>query len=70
MFLVLVDSNGKRVDERVWKLDEAKAAMRALVECGCGVHLAVRSDATESFFLLYKQNGTDFGNAVCVRASA
>ena len=52
MFLVLVDSNGKRVDERVWKLDEAKAAMRALVECGCGVHLAVitmRSDANESF---------------------
>ena len=52
MFLVLVDSNGKRVDGRVWKLDEAKAAMRALVECGRGVHLAVitmRSDANESF---------------------
>ena len=52
MFLVIVDSNGKRVDERVWKLDEATAAMRALVECGCGVHLAVitmRSDVDESF---------------------
>ena len=52
MFLVLVDSNGKHVDERVWKLDDAKAAMRALVECGYGVHLAVitmRSDVDESF---------------------
>ena len=52
MFLVLVYSNGKRVDDRVWKLDEAAAAMMALVECGCGVHLAVttmRSDVDESF---------------------
>ena len=52
MFLVLVYSNGKRVDERVWKLDEAAAAMMALEECDCGVHLAVitmRSDATKSF---------------------
>jgi len=52
MFLVLVYPNGKRIDERVWNLDEAKAAMRALVECGCGVHLAVitmRSDVDESF---------------------
>ena len=52
MFLVLVYPNGKCVDERVWKLDEAKAAMRALVECGRGVHLAVitmRSDVAESF---------------------
>ena len=52
MFLVIVDSNGTRVDERVWKLDEAKAAMRALVDCDCGVHLAVitmRSNANESF---------------------
>ena len=52
MFLVLVDSNGKRVDDRVWKLNEAKAAMRALVDCNCGVHLAVitmRSDANEPF---------------------
>ena len=52
MFLVLVDSNGKRVDERCWELAEATAAMRALVERGCGVHLAVitmRSNADESF---------------------
>jgi len=52
MFLVLVDSNGKRVDDRVWKLDEAKAAMRVLVECDYDVHLAVitmRSDVDESF---------------------
>ena len=52
MFLVLVYPNGKCVDDRVWKLDEAKAAMRALVECGRGVHLAVitmRSDVDESF---------------------
>ena len=52
MFLVLVYPSGKCVDDRVWKLDEATAAMRALVECGCGVHLAVttmRSDANESF---------------------
>ena len=52
MFLVLVYPNGKRIDERVWNLDEAKAAMRALVECDCDVHLAVitmRSDANESF---------------------
>ena len=52
MFLVLVDSNGKRVDERCWGLNEAKAALAALVECDCGVHLAVitmRSDANESF---------------------
>ena len=52
MFLVLVDPNVKRVDERIWKLDEAAAAMMALVECGCGVHLAVitmRSDVDESF---------------------
>ena len=52
MFLVLVDSNGKRVDERVWKLAEATAAMKALVEYDCGVHLAVitmRSDVGETF---------------------
>ena len=52
MFLVIVDSNGKRVDERVWELAEATAAMRALVECDRGIHLAVitmRLDATESF---------------------
>ena len=41
MFLVLVYPNGKCVDDRVWKLEEAKAAMRALVECDCDVHLAV-----------------------------
>ena len=53
MFLVIVDSNGKRVDGRIWELAEATAAMRALIECGCGLlHLAVitlRLDATESF---------------------
>ena len=52
MFLVIVDSNGKRVDERVWKLDEARAAMAALEGCDCDVHLAVitmRSDANGSF---------------------
>ena len=52
MFLIIVDLNGKRVDDRIWKLDEAAAAMRALVECDRGIHLAVitmRSDATESF---------------------
>ena len=52
MFLVLVDSNGKRADERCWELTEAKAALAALEWCDCGVHLAVvtvRSDATESF---------------------
>jgi len=27
MFLVLVDSNGKRADERCWDLAEAKAAL-------------------------------------------
>ena len=49
MYLIIVDLNGKRVDDRIWKLDEAAAAMMALVE---GFHLAVitaRSDATESF---------------------
>ena len=52
MFLVLVDSNGTRIDERCWGLNEAKAALAALEECDCGVHLAVitmRSDANESF---------------------
>ena len=52
MFLVLVDSNGKRVDERCWGLNEAKAALAALEGCDCDVHLAVvmvRSDANESF---------------------
>ena len=53
MFLVIVDSNGKRVDGRIWELAEATAAMRALIECDCGLlHLAVitmRLDATESF---------------------
>ena len=52
MFLIIVDSNGKRVDRRIWELAEATAAMRALVECDRGIHLAVitaRSDATESF---------------------
>ena len=53
MFLVIVDSNAKRVDERIWELAEAAAAMRALIERDCGLlHLAVitmRSDATESF---------------------
>ena len=63
MFLVLVYPNGKYVDERVWKLDEAKAAMRALVDCDCGVHLAVitmRSDANESFVFLYKRKWNRF----------
>ena len=52
MFLVLVDSNGKRVDERVLEVGRSKGAMAALEECDCGVHLAVitmRSDANESF---------------------
>ena len=48
MFLVLVDSNGKRVDDRIWELAEAKAALAALEGCGCDVHLAVRSNANES----------------------
>ena len=45
MFLVLVYPNGKRVDERVWNLDEAKAAMRALVECGLWGSLGSNNDA-------------------------
>ena len=55
MFLVLVDSNGKRVDERCWDLAEAKAALAALEEWPRHiqlVHLAVitvRSNANESF---------------------
>ena len=52
MFLVLVYPNGKCVDKRVWKLDEARAAMAALEGCDCDVHLAVitmRSDVDESF---------------------
>ena len=54
MFLVLVDSNGKRVDDRVWELADAKAALAALEferlwQCVLSVHLAVGSDATESF---------------------
>ena len=52
MFLIIVDLNGKRVDGRIWELAEATAAMRALVECDRGIHLAVitmRLDATESF---------------------
>ena len=53
MYLIIVDLNGKRVDDRIWKLDEAAAAMMALVECDCGLlHLAVittRLDATEPF---------------------
>ena len=52
MYLIIVDLNCKRVDERVWKLNEAAAAMMALEECDCGVHLAVitmRSDTTKSF---------------------
>ena len=73
MFLVLIDSNGKRVDDRVWELADAKAALAALEECGCGVHLAYMAcvqTLTSLLFLLYKRNGTDFGDAVCVRASA
>ena len=50
MFLVLVYPNGKYVDERVWKLDEAKAAMRALVECDLSVHLAVLRSVSEDVF--------------------
>ena len=49
MFLVLVDSNGKRVDDRCWDLNEAKAALAALAECGTEAHLEVRSIANESF---------------------
>jgi len=52
MYLIIVDLNGKRVDGRIWELAEATAAMRALVECDRGSHLAVitmRLDATESF---------------------
>ena len=51
MFLVLVGPNGKRVDDRIWELAEAKAALAALEGCGCDVHLAVitvRSNANES----------------------
>ena len=49
MYLIIVDLNGKRVDDRIWKLDEAAAAMMALVE---GFHLAVitaRSDVDKTF---------------------
>jgi len=52
MYLIIVDLNGKRVDDRIWKLDEAAAAMMALVECDCGFHLAVitaRSDVDKTF---------------------
>ena len=57
MFIVLVDSNGKRIDERCWGLDEAKAALAALEECGCDAHLAVttaRSNANEPFVFTIK----------------
>ena len=57
MFFVLVDSNGKRVDERCWDLNEAKAALAALEECGGDVHLAVttaRSNANEPFVFTNK----------------
>ena len=52
MYLIIVDLNGERVDDRIWKLDEAAAAMMALVECDCGFHLAVitaRSDVDKTF---------------------
>ena len=52
MYLIIVDLNGKRVDGRIWELAEATAAMRALIECDFGVHLAVitmRSDVDETF---------------------
>ena len=49
MFLVLVDSNGERVDDRCWDLNEAKAALEASEECGIKAHLEVRSITNESF---------------------
>ena len=54
MFLVLVDSNGKRAGDRIWELADAKAALAALEherlwQCALSAHLAVRSDVDESF---------------------
>ena len=54
MFQVIVDSNGKRVDERCWDLNEAKAALAALEEFGTERHLEVRSTADESFVFTNK----------------
>jgi len=57
MFLVLVDSNGKRVDERCWYLaEDANAALAALEECGCDVHLAVISQQ-ECIYGIGSNNG-------------
>ena len=70
MFLVLVDSNYERTDDRIWKLDEAKAAMRALVECDLSIHLAViRSVSETGLGRISKRNGTDFCATVCARSS-
>ena len=41
MFLVLVDSNGKRVDERCWGLNEGKAALAALEDWKSAVVMSI-----------------------------
>ena len=49
MLLVIVDLNGKRLDDRSWALNEAHIALEALAMCGMEAHLEVRSTADESF---------------------
>ena len=49
MILVLVDLNGERIDDRAWELKDAGAAMVALQSCCIPAHLAVRSNANETF---------------------
>ena len=49
MLLVLVDLNGKRVDDRCWDLIDAHIALEALAVCGIEAHLEVRSNVNDVF---------------------
>ena len=69
MFLVLVYPNGKCVDDRVWKMDEAKAAVRALVELVNGDALQRENELTLELMNTFSSDQVRGGNIANCRYS-
>ena len=50
MYLIIVDLNFRRVDDRCWDLIDAHDALEALAVCGIEeAHLEVRSNVNDFF---------------------